>query len=384
MALSRDDRVDAWLRSQGLPYLVPRSRRGHDLLQRASPLVVLLLGTVLPFLAPVAPDLEQPLGDAATPVALLLLVVAVVLPVAVAWWLRGAMERWSDPRGRVVALGIAALYAAGSTAVVALTGGRGRALVIPLVSALLLLLALHVLVWAGVGSILAWAARWAWSSLGAVQNMASRALPVILVLVVFAFFSSEPWQIGDRIGWRRQWLLTGLIALIAVLAMLPVARAEVSTAHADLTEAEVQRLLSGTPLAGRHAGEVSGAPLSSGGRLNVIVVLVLAHLVQAAMFTMVIASLLIVIGRVAITDGLAKAWLGHPRQDYTFLGADLPLDHQTVHTALLLGVIGALSFVLTSLSDPAYRELFFDPLVERVKVAVAAHQAVGSGREHRS
>lgn len=32
MALSRTDRVDTWLRGQGLPYLVPRSRRAADLL----------------------------------------------------------------------------------------------------------------------------------------------------------------------------------------------------------------------------------------------------------------------------------------------------------------------------------------------------------------
>ena len=40
MALSRTDLVDTWLRAQGLPYLVPRERRAHDLLQRAAPATV--------------------------------------------------------------------------------------------------------------------------------------------------------------------------------------------------------------------------------------------------------------------------------------------------------------------------------------------------------
>jgi hypothetical protein len=47
MALSRTDRVDTWLRGQGLPYLVPRSRRAADLLQRTSPAVVLLIGQIV-------------------------------------------------------------------------------------------------------------------------------------------------------------------------------------------------------------------------------------------------------------------------------------------------------------------------------------------------
>jgi hypothetical protein len=58
-------------------------------------------------------------------------------------------------------------------------------------------------VWSGVDSILLWAARWAWQSLSAVQNMAFRALPGDPRAVVFAFFSTEPWQIADSLGFRR-------------------------------------------------------------------------------------------------------------------------------------------------------------------------------------
>jgi len=214
--------------------------------------------------------------------------------------------------------------------------------------------------------------------MSAIQSMASRALPVILVLVVFAFFSTEPWQIADSLGLRRQWALTGVIALIAILAMVPVARSEIDQAHDALTEEQAHTLLAGTPLADAPTGAVTGRALTRTGRINVLAVLVLAHLIQAAMFTMVIAALLVTIGRIAITDAVVKAWLTHERVPYTFLGDKLPMDHQTVRTAFLLGIIGALSFVLSSLSDQSYRTLFFDPLLERVRVAVAAHRALTS------
>lgn len=379
MALSRTDLVDTWLRAQGLPYLVPRERRAHDLLQRAAPATVLLFGVLVlgvlggPSLAAAVDRAGDPLGAASGSLVLVVLAVAIVVPVIVAAWVHRRMREWSDPRGRSVALGLAVAYAV-CAAVLALLTDEGLALVIA--EAVGLLLVAHLAVWSGLASVVAWAARWAWQSVGALQNMASRALPVILVLVVFAFFSTEAWQIADSMGSRRQWALTALIALIAILAMLPVARGELSTAHRDLTPDQVHALLVGTPLEDAPTGTVSGQELAGGGRLNVLAVLIVAHLIQAAMFTLVIATLLVAIGRIAITDAVVRTWLSHPREPYQLLGQALPVDQQTVRTALLLGVIGALSFVLSSLSDASYRSLFFDPLVERVKVAVAAHRAL--------
>ena len=381
MALSAEDRVDTWLRSQGLPYLVPRSRRAADLLQRTSPAVVLLLGALVfdilggTALGTAFDSVGDSLGAASDLLLVLILVASVAGPVWLAWWLHGAMVRWSDPKGRAVALGFMGVYAVAALAADLAAGfGWGRIVaevVLPVV-------ALHLVVWSGLGSILGWAGRWAWRSMSAIQSMASRALPVILVLVVFAFFSTEPWQIADSLGLRRQWALTGVIALIAILAMVPVARSEIDQAHDALTEEQAHTLLAGTPLADAPTGAVTGRALTRTGRINVLAVLVLAHLIQAAMFTMVIAALLVTIGRIAITDAVVKAWLTHERVPYTFLGDKLPMDHQTVRTAFLLGIIGALSFVLSSLSDQSYRTLFFDPLLERVRVAVAAHRALTS------
>lgn len=400
MALSHTDRVDTWLRGQGLPYLVPRSRRAADLLQRTAPAVVLLIGQVVfevlggGALGTLFDSVGASLGSASGALLVAILALSILAPVVAAVWIHRAMRRWSDARGRSVALALIAAYAAlaaivgtSATAAAAAAGTAsagdvspvsGSSVVADLAFALGSVVALHLLVWSGVGSVLLWAARWAWQSLSAVQNMASRALPVILVLVVFAFFSTEPWQIADSLGLRRQWALTAVIALIAVLAMIPVARSEVDHAHEDLTEEQAHDLLEGTPLAGAPTGAVSSRTLSRTGRVNVLAVLVLAHLIQAAMFTLVVAGLLVTIGRIAITDAVVKSWLTHPRDYYTFLGDPLPLDHQTVRTAFLLGAIGALSFVLSSLSDQTYRNLFFDPLLERVRVAVAAHRALTS------
>lgn len=384
MALSRDDRVDTWLRSQGLPFLVPRKRRRNDLLQRSAPCVVLLLGVLVlgvlagPELAGSYEDVGDSLGGASTPVLVAITALALLGPPLAAWWLWRAHTSWTDALGRVVALALVGVYVLASVAV---CSGEDVSTVGLVVTALAEVAGAHLVVWSGLGSLLAWAGRWAWKSLGAVEQMTSRALPVILVLVVFAYFSTEPWQIADSLSLRRQLALSAVIATIAAIAILPVARSELSSAHRDLTADQAAELLAGTPLQaarGPHQAHGSASELSRGARANVLAVLILAHLIQAAMFLVVIAGLLTTIGRVAITDRIVTVWLGHPRVSYTLLGDPLPLDHQSVRTAFLLGVIGALSFVMTSLSDPNYRNLFFDPLTARVKVAVAAHRALHS------
>lgn len=318
-------------------------------------------------------SVTDPLGNASGAVVLATLAAVVVTPFALAWWLHGRLRRWGNARGRVIALLLCLAYIALSASIAALTE---RSVVAAALDAVVTLAVAHLVVWSGIASLIGWAGRWAWQSMGAIQQMASHALPVILILLVFTFFSTEAWQIADAIGWPRQFLLSAVIALIAVLAMAPVGRNEVTTAHRDLTVEQVRALLEGTPLARARVRAVSGGELSGSGRLNVLAVLILAHLIQAAMFAVVVTALLVTIGRIAIGDAVVQAWLDKPRLPYRVLGEDLPLDHQTLHTAFLLGVIGALSFVLTSLTDTSYRAIFFDPLVERVKVAVAAHRAL--------
>ncbi len=365
----RTDSVDHWLRSQGLPLLVPRGRWHLDLLQRAAPLVVIATG-VQAFDAVSDRELGGGLADVAQSVVVLLaFVVGLLGPTAVAWLLYRRMARWSDRAGRVVALlcwPLLLLAVAGSRS----SGSWAEAL---LVSAGLLL-ALHLVVWSGVAAVVGWSARWAWQTLPAIQHMASRALPVVLTLVVFAFYSTEPWQVADAMSTAQRWWMVAVLAGVAAFAIWPVARREIDQTGTSSTRQEARDLLRGTPLAGVALAE-GPVELGRSRRANVTGILVLALLIQAAMFLLVIAGLLTLLGRLTIADEVVRAWLGQPREAWQFLGAGLPVDHQTTRVALFLGTIGALTFVLTSLSDPDYREKFFDPMVARVKVAVAAHRA---------
>lgn len=363
----RTDSVDHWLRSEGLPLLVPRQRWHHDLLQRTAPLVVLAIG-IPAFDAAGRSELTD--GTGGSVVAVLAFVVGLLGPGALALWLVGPMTRWPDRTGRLVALAIWPLLPLSLLA----SSRTWHAWPSALLTSVALLLALHLLVWSGVAALVAWSARWAWRTLPAIQQMASRALPVVLTLVVFAFYSTEPWQVANAMTTAQRWWMVAVLASVAAFAIWPVARREIDDAGTSSTRQEARDLLRGTPLADVRLTD-GPVDLGRSRRANATGILILALLIQAGMFLLVIASLLSLLGRLTIADEVVQSWLGHAREPWTFLGSALPIDHQTTRVAVFLGTIGALTFVLTSLSDPSYREQFFDPMLARVKVAVAAHRA---------
>lgn len=364
------DQVDHWLRSQGFPLLVPRRRWHRDLLQRTAPFVVIASG-IPAFDALSAREVTDGLAEAAQSfVVLLAFLFGLLGPAALAWWIATRMPRWSDRTGRLVALACWILVP------LTLYGSYELWILSAVLSvSVAILMATHLLVWSGVAALVGWSARWAWQTLPAIQHMASRALPLVLTLVVFAFYSTEPWQVADAMTTGQRWWMILVLAGVAAFAIWPVARREIEDAGTTSTAQESRTLLNRTPLAGLVLAD-GPVELSRSRRANVTVILILALLIQAGMFLVVIAALLTLLGRLTIADSVIQAWLGQPGQPWQFLGTDLPVDHQTTRVAIFLGTIGALTFVLTSLSDPEYRVQFFDPMVARVKVALAAHRAL--------
>ncbi|MBK9475952.1 MAG: hypothetical protein IPL94_06840 [Tetrasphaera sp.] len=380
-------RVDAWLRREGLPTLVPRRRRGTHLIWRTTPFVFVVgaalallfavgLGQAffgLDHLAGAESDILGSDRDLPVVIAVLgfLAFVALISPSVAAWVSGRRMHRWSTT-GRWVATALAwgYLWVEMLTTSQTVLGATGLTVAI--------IAAAHVLVWVGAVAVGAWSLRWAWSSLGALQTMTSRALPLIVSVILIAFYSTEPWQVSDAMSTAQRWSMIVVVAVIAALAIWPIARTEVDAARTQLTEARRAELLAGTPLAGTQHRLDTDHDLSSSQRINVIGLLVLAQVIQAGLFLLTMAGLLSVLGRLTISDTVVAAWSGRARDPWFIPGtsATLPIDHQTVRVAIFLATIAALTFVLSSLFDPGYRGHFFEPVVERLRLAVAAHAAL--------
>jgi len=388
--------VETWFRRRGLPLVVRSEKRGSRLLQRSVPALVFLL-TVDPLLSLLAVLIDVPVAEFERRVnnpayvfgLLAVTVAALVVPVALGFLASKVMPRIGT-RGRWIVAGTVLVL---NVAVLPLidwrTGLRAYlwvSLTINVVATLLVLFAVYF----GAGSILGWGLRKALSELGAVGKMATKALPLLILVVIFAFFSTEMWQIADALQRWRLWLVVLLFAVLAVLFMAARLDEElrkmidkVSTDPVD----DLAGVLRDTPLAGFTTDQPVVAPkLSRGERANISLVLFLAQLLQIAVLTVLVFGVLIVLGALAIDWTVIDVWLGpgKSKEPGSLFGIDLPLPRALVQVSLFLSVFSGLYFTASAATDQHYREAFFDPLLDDVRVSLAARQVYLARRDDAS
>lgn len=377
--------VEAWFRWRGLPLLVRRDERGSRLLQRSVPALVFVLiidplVTVVTRLLDVPEaELERRMANTAYVFGLLAVIVAAVVVPLVAGWGASRWMRVLSRRGRWVLARVVLLLA-----VVVLpltewwTGLRSQlwlSLTITIGVTLLMLFA----VWVGAGSILAWGLRKAVAELGTVGRMATKALPLLVLVIIFAFFSTEMWQIADGLPRWRVWLVVALFAGLAVLFMAARLDEELRTMIDRVAGDKLDNLaglLRGTPLAGAVDGPMEPLPLGRRERANITLVLFVAQLLQILVLSVLVFCLLIALGALAINGPVIDAWLGDgaSKLQGTLFGVALPLPRALVHVSLFLAAFSGLYFAASAATDQNYREAFFEPLLNDVRVSLAARQ----------
>ncbi len=378
--------AEAWFRWRGLPLVVRSDERGSRLLQRAVPALVFVmiiepLVTVVTRLLDVpAAELERRMANTAYVFVLLAVIVAAVVVPFVAGWLASRWMRSLPRRGRWVLARVVLLL---NVVVLPLgevwAGLRSRLWLSVTITVGVTLLMLFA-VWVGAGSVLAWGLRKAVAELGTVGRMATKALPLLVLVIIFAFFSTEMWQIADGLPRWRLWLVVAAFAVLAVLFMV-VRLDEELRVMIDKVAGEklgnLAGLLRDTPLAGTVEGPpITPLPLRRGERVNITLVLFVAQLLQILVLSVLVFCLLIALGALAINGAVIDAWLGEgfSKIQGTLFGIALPLPRALVHVSLFLAAFSGLYFAASAATDDNYRVAFFEPLLADVRVSLAARQ----------
>jgi hypothetical protein len=237
---------------------------------------------------------------------------------------------------------------------------------------LIVLAGVHV----GAGSILGWGLRRAFRQLGTVGTMAARALPLLVIVVLFAFFSTEMWQIADALPRWRLWLVVALFAALSVLFMIAVLREELRTMVDEAIDGRLPELPKDLADLAVNADAAPSRPTAS-ERANLMLVLFLAQALQIAMLAVLVFCLFIGLGALAVEQRVVDAWLGEGKflKPGTLFGLQLPLPNALVQLSIFLSVFCGLYFTASAATDPVYRKAFFEPLVEDVRVSLAVRQA---------
>jgi hypothetical protein len=202
----------------------------------------------------------------------------------------------------------------------------------------------------GIGSILAWSVRIMLSHLRSVGRLMSRVLPVVL-LTVLVFFNATVWSVAASLDTVRLWLLVGFMGLIAG-AFLVTGLLDSITATVD--------------------AEADAPDLSHGERTNILLLLVVSQFVQVSMLAVITGTVFFVLGLIVLNPTvLSKLTGGAPAQSEWF-DITLPVSAAHVHITIFLTALTFMYISARAVGDGEYRSAFLDPLLEDVRLVVAA------------
>ncbi|MCY1136768.1 hypothetical protein OWR29_02075 [Actinoplanes sp. Pm04-4] len=195
-----------------------------------------------------------------------------------------------------------------------------------------------------------------------------RSLPVVLFGTLFLFFTGELWQLLDRLSWVRVWLVLALLTVIVGLATWRVVKGyDEDPVGPTPTPQDLAEACEGTPLAGVDVPPAELQPLQHSQEINVLVLLTVRQLVQAAVIGLGLFLFFVALGLITVQPETAETWIGHEPT----LQIGLPVA--LFKLAALLASFGGVSFSTTSMTNPDYRQEFFEPVLRSVRRPILVH-----------
>ena len=226
----------------------------------------------------------------------------------------------------------------------------------------------------GLGELLRRAVRHTVYDLRNSVRLLGRALPALLFVTLFLFFTGELWQAMERLSWWRLALVVGLFAAVTVLAAAARLREEINRVEQDLTPDRLEAACRDTPLAGAPIrdltpdGRLGAVPLTARQERNLLLTLAVRQLVQAAVVGLALFVFFLVLGLLMVPPATAEQWIGAPPTRIALLG-EMPVA--LLRNAVLFAGFGSMYFAITSMSDADHRRQFFAPILDEIERTLA-------------
>jgi len=300
--------AEVWFQRHGLPYFVPT--------ERAAVRAALRPGRTLPLLVGV-------------------LLVAVAAGAALAWF---ADEISAGPALLLaIVLGAAVWYA--------LTALRAR-------------------------PIIGWGLSRTFSSLTRLLPTMSRALPLLLLAIMFLFINTEMWQVGSNLTVGALWLVVLLFTVLGAGFLLVRLPEEVDRADDDVDDQLLLRACAGTPLEGTAralvedpaADPAAHAEVTGYERWNLILVLMVVQFVQVVLLAACVFAFLMLFGTLIMSGAVLEAWQTDPAFN---------TSRGLVQVSTFLAAFSGLYLTVSTVTDETYREQFFSGVTRELERAVA-------------
>lgn len=375
--------METWFRRQGLPMMVRRRVRGAAVLPRATPAQVFLLlsDVLLTWVTDRVSRLNVNADNTPYVLGLLALsLAALVVPIVVSWLLARAIRYRSERVRMVIAIAVVVI-GVGVVPVIQKASGQISNLLERIGIDVVSVLAVWFVVAVGAGSVVGWALRIAVRQISAV---ATRALPLLMLFLLFGFFATETWQISDKLevdGHRTNlWLVIAFFIIFGSMFLVSILRDEgraVLTKHRASGTRDYVALLWQTPLDGLVPDDdqaVRNYPLTKPEKFNLALSVFLAQALQAVVFSVVVFWFFVVFGLISVDNSVMAGWLGHePSTSGTLFTLRLPgISDELIRVSLFLAGFSGMYFAASIATDSTYRTSFFDPLMSDVARCMAA------------
>ncbi len=227
-------------------------------------------------------------------------------------------------------------------------------------------------------------ARWAvtrtLASLGLLFPLVTRALPLLLVFVMFLFINAEVWQVGAALDGGVLWVTVMLFAGLAVAFLLARLPEELDAVADEVEGDRLVTLTRGTPLqkaAEQMVESGGGAPVrlaedaSVRGfqKANLVVVLLVAQIVQVFLLSLSVLAFFLAFGAVAMKDSVVQSWIGDQQLHPWHVGY---LSVELLQVSIFLAAFSGMYFTVAAITDEVYRAQFFTTITRELDRAVAA------------
>ena len=243
-----------------------------------------------------------------------------------------------------------------------------------------------------------WAGRQTVDQLRRVFELFGRALPLLMLFAVTLFINADVWQTAAVLGAARFWVVVAFFLVVGLVFLTLRLPGEVRSQLGDISAPEVLMACADSPLAtcaADLADDVQPVELNRAQRVNVLLILMFAQLLQVVLVATMIAVFFFVFGLFAIQEGVINAWVGgevpggrvSSLLSFTAFGQDIVVTRELIRVAAFLGMLSGFYFTIYVITDKTYREDFFDTVLARgspdrrgaVGISVARRRGCGAG-----
>ncbi len=244
-----------------------------------------------------------------------------------------------------------------------------------------ILLATYLVVSFGLLPMMVWAASYSFHQIALIGRLLGRILPLLLLFSAFLFLNAEVWQVAHDFSWPFYVIVVGVVGCISlgsVAVRIPaelvgLARFSSWQQACDLVNNCDSPLAPASPPANSAIAGVP--PLGRLDRLNLALLMFVAQAVRVVLVGLFIGVFYVAFGLLTVREATILSWVAtdslNPVARFGLFGQELVFTWELLAVAGFIAVLSALQFAVSSVTDKAYREYFYDDMANEAREVLA-------------